>query len=59
MKTVQNNPKTYRRRETTAPKSHEIISDAKKKKAFAEFVGGRVSNELYIELCPRPKSSKS
>lgn len=58
MKAVRNNPKTYRRRETTAPKSHKVISGAQKKKAFAEFTDGEVSNELYIELRPKPTYSK-
>jgi hypothetical protein len=58
MKVVKNNPKTYRRREAAAPKSHKVISDTQKKKAFAEFIDGRVSNELYIDLRPNPTLSK-
>ena len=58
MKVVRNNPKTYRRRETAAPKSHKVISRAQKKKAFAEFTDGKVSNELYIEVRSKPTYSK-
>lgn len=55
---VQNNPKTYRRRETAAPKSHKAISDIQKKKSFTDFIDGKVSNELYIEFRSKPTSSK-
>lgn len=58
MKAIQHNSKTYRRREIAAPKSHKVISGAQKKRAFAEFIDGKVSNELYIELRPRATSSK-
>ena len=58
MKVVKNNPKTYRRRETAAPNSHKVISEAQKKKALSDFTNGRVSNGLYIELRPNIPSSK-
>lgn len=58
MKTVRNNPKTYKRREVTAPKTHRVISDAQKEKTFAEFVDGKISKDLYIELLPKSPSSR-
>lgn len=58
MKAVQNNPRTYRRREAAAPKGHKVITASQKKKAFSEFISGKVSDELYIDLRPKPTSPK-
>jgi hypothetical protein len=49
MKTVKNDPKTYRRREVVAPK-RSVPSKSTKAAATKKFLDAPVSADLYIDL---------